>query len=195
MSVSTRMAKLRAMAEHPRSNPNEAAVARAELERLEKLHPAVAAAPPDLSWLDVGRAPDFESFAEMFAEMRRRDEERLARVMGPEAFARYQQRMAEWRAKRAWHDAERAAYHRRSPQRREIAHWWSALRPGDQVRTLHDLGCYEGPPLPSEVLTVTRRTGSYVWTDDGSGWRQTSYKRGEDGRNGVLTYIAPVTGW
>lgn len=39
MKVADRIAKLRRMAEHPTSNPHEAAIARAEMERLLKAHP------------------------------------------------------------------------------------------------------------------------------------------------------------
>lgn len=195
MSVAGRAAKLRAMAEHPRSNPNEAALARAELERLERLHPGSTAKREPVSWVAVGRAADFTEFERLWAEMQRQEEERLARVMWPVAYAKYKARMDAWRARRAWHDEERRLYHRRERRGAEVKRWIANLRPGDQVRTLHDLGTYEGPPLPSEVLTIERRTPSgIVVTTDGRKWNANSYERGRK-IPGLLRYIAPVTGW
>jgi len=195
VSVAARIEKLRAMADPARNdNKHEREVARTELERLQRAHPQATARPP-LSWIDVGRAPDMETFASRFAEMRRRDEERMAQAIGPDAFAKYQRHMDEWRAKRAWHDEERRKWHHHWRLDADAKRWMASLKVGAEVRTLHDIGAYNGPALASEILTVARRTPSgIVVMTDGSKWNANGYKRGETGRDGLRTFLAPLEG-
>lgn len=192
MAVADRIAKLRRMAEHPASNPHEAAIARTEMERLQRAHPQAspAAANGPLTWADVARAGNTAQFEELLRRMEQQDEERFAAAIGPERYAEYRRQMEERRARRAWFDEECRLYPRTDRLRSEAARWTATLRAGDRVRTLHDIGAYEGPPLPSEILIVERRTPSgVVVMTDGSKWNNYGYKRGETGREGFRTFI------
>lgn len=188
----SRIDKLRALADHPTANAGERANALAEIARLKSK--GVKEAPPPLSWLDVGLSRDFEEFERNFREMNRRTEERLAEVLGPVEYAVHRATMAAHAAKRAWADEEIRRYPRGERLRADVARWMASLRIGDKVRTLHDVGAYDGPPLPSQVLIVERRTPSgIVVCTDGSKWNVQGYQRGEMGSNGLRTFIVAVT--
>lgn len=185
----TRADKLRELAEHPGSDPNEAAVAKALAEKQSKPKP-----PSVMSWASVAFAPNLSEFERRYEAMEREQEASFAEVMGPVHYAAYCCKRDERAARRRWHDEERARYpHDRERLRADAAAWMASLRPWDQVRTLHYLGLYDGPPLPSELLTVARRTPSgIVVMTDGTKWNPDGYRRGESGRAGYRTFIVAV---
>mgnify|MGYP001563210680 CR=1 FL=1 len=180
-----RLAKLRRLADDTRGNPHERELARREAERVEREMPEALRA----SARAVGF--DFEAW------MRARDrdgEQRLAEELGPERYAEYRRECDRLRARYQWADEQRRAFGYAERPSAEVRAWMATLGLGDRVRTLHSATlCYEGPPLPSEILTVSRRTPSgIVVMTDGSKWRPDGYKRGETGREGYRTFIVPV---
>jgi len=188
------------MAEHPRSNPHEAEIAREELERLLREEPQprrmwTGDGDPRMAlWTAICTARSEVERDGFMAELERWEEQRMADILGPEKYAEYRRKRDERAERRRWHDEERRAYpHHRDRLTADAVAWMATLRPGDRARSLHSLGYYDGSPLPSEILTVERRTPSgIVIMTDGSKWRPDGYKRGETGREGYRTFIVPL---
>jgi hypothetical protein len=173
MSISDRIAKLQRMAEHPRSNPHEAQLAREEMERLKKAHPESG----DNSWLHVGSSKDFDEFEKRYADMINRERAGSMDDLVGQAFRHVANRV---------HAANRTKL------------FAASLKVGDQAQTAFDISglVYNGPPLESKTMTVARLTATQIIFDDGSRFRRTGqfpgYKVGEDGRAGYRTYVIPV---
>jgi hypothetical protein len=163
MNRDDRAAKLRRMAEHPTSNPHEAALAREELARMG----APLADPMGASTVDefIRRATAIR--------LRERDEYRAEMDRARVALGL---RPILWEIEQA-------------PMVVAIAR---RLKAGDRARTWHDFSplIYDGPVLRSEVLTVERVTPSGVMAmSDGSRFNARGYKVGETGRDGHRTFI------
>lgn len=159
-----RIAKLRAMAEHPTSNPHEAAIAREEMERLIAAHPESQR----LTWTDVGHSSNVEEFMARYAAMERQENERV---------------------KSGWDIEDPEAP---SATSGEIITFARNLKIGEKARTRHSTNwlIYDGPALRSEILTLTRRTkGGILVMSDGSRFNIDGYKRGETGSDGHRTYL------
>jgi hypothetical protein len=170
-----RIAKLRALAEHPDTPRHEAANARAEIERL-RAKGAVEEAPP-LSWLDVGRSANIEEFEARYREMMRRE------------------RPAHWgqeRARTIREAAERRARGIFIPGEAGYYKWAGSLKVGDEV-DVH--WCHDAQLGHVERETITRVTATRYFTSDGRAFRRTGkhpgYLVGETGHTG-RTYLVGV---
>ncbi len=163
--MSTRADKLRAMAEHPRSNPHEAAVARAELERLLASTPVESAEQKHV----------------------RETEELLIRHGCPPDIARAGS-AAHWArvARRA-----RGVFSPDDPGYRE---WAGGRSVGETVMVSgHEGGAWwePGRRAVSRKVTIERVTATQYVMTDGTRFRRTGYRVGEDGRSG-RTYLMAV---
>lgn len=159
-----RLAKLRRMAEHPTSNPHEAAIAREEMERLEREHVPFANVPDCI-------------FAAMGTNRQRYEAERAARWPG-----------VDWPAiEQSERDkAERYRTGALTPGDGGYYEWARTLRPGTWVEVRSTLN-YE-----TRMAIVERMTATQYIMSDGSRFRRAGqypgYKVGETGQNG-RTYL------
>lgn len=170
----TRIDKLRDMAEHPRSNPHEAALARAEMERLRAR----------------GVTDDGERAARSLLDRLRDDySEKSMRRVYDDFRARFGYRPVDW-------TKEPPAVCTAMPSSKRVIAWAVV---GARALVCHYVNwmIYEGPPLRcDEALTVVRTTPSMLIMSDGSRYRLNGYKVGQTGRDGIRTYIvhAPAAG-
>lgn len=173
MNLPDRIAKLRRMAEHPRSNTNEAALARAELERLERDHPSTAArftmrtdARPltgediDELFIKHGAPADWVRANSIAQAWRERDNRQARGQLCPGDAGYY-----EWARKRAV--GERLLIWHTSRWDKPISH--SVI-------------------VPDSEATIDRLTATVYVMSDGTRFRRVGefpgYKVGENGRSG-----------
>jgi hypothetical protein len=180
----TRLEKLRDMADHPTANQHEAASARAEIERLKAA--GYVEEPSTLSWLDVGRSPDIDTFARRYAEMLRRQPvaPSLCYVCGitlrtPTNYTRCARHVGTLTPGRSGYNA-----------------WAFHLKIGDRVSIFDDKPS-TGPRLFG-AWTIVRQTGTQHVLDGGERFRRSypypGLRVGEDGRRGWRTCLIAVDG-